>query len=52
MSSIFAVGTQLQLVIEVFHWIKLPGRNMALKSTQPLTETSIRDIFLRGWGVG
>jgi len=47
-SSIFAVGTQLQLVIEVFHWIKLPGRIMALESTQPLRETNITDIF---WGL-
>jgi hypothetical protein len=35
-------------VIEIFHWHNPSGRTMALASTQPLTETSTRNI---SWGV-
>jgi len=35
-------------VIGIFHWHNPTGRTMTLGSTQPLTETSNRDI---SWGV-
>jgi hypothetical protein len=35
-------------VIGIFHWLNPSGRTMALESTQPLTDTSTRDI---SWGV-
>jgi hypothetical protein len=36
-------------VIGIFHWNNPSSRTMALRSTQPLTETSTRIIF---WGKG
>jgi len=55
-------GTALQAVVQlvealrykprrshvIFHWLNPSGHTMALKSTQPLTEMSTRDI---SWGV-
>jgi hypothetical protein len=40
-------GSNPDGVIGVFHWHKSSGRTMALRSTQPLTEMSSRDI---SWG--
>jgi len=34
-------------VIGIFHWHNLSDRTMAMRSTQPLTEMSIRSI---SWG--
>ena len=40
-------GSISDSVIKIFHWYKPSGRTMALESTEPLTEMSIRNI---SWG--
>jgi ribosomal protein L32 len=40
-------GSIPDVVIGIFHWLNPSGRTMALESTQPLTDTSTRDISWR-----
>jgi hypothetical protein len=44
-------GTNPVCVTGIFHWHNPSGRTMALRSTQPLTEMSTRNISW-GWGGG